>query len=378
MPVGGPKLDPKVIAMRTDPSELELTDPRRGDRLQRVMADAGIGARRACERMIEEGKVTINGRRVDRLPVFVDPRRDRIVVGGRVLPPPQHSVCVMLHKPTRTLTSRAEARERGDDDRTTVLDLVQHPGRVRLFPIGGLDYDTTGLILLTNDGELAERLTHKRHGTRRVYHASVRGPVPEAALAALRRGVFVLDERRAESGAADGAGGAGGGWKSGARGPARDKPARARLLKLDARVLDPDRGRGSLEIDTASARDWEIMKALELVGHPVRKLTCVAVSGLRLSGLAEGQWRELEPAEIRRLRGGRRSSPVGGRPGGTRARDRGPARGARGATAGTASGLASKPAHGGPGPQVGPLGAGETSAPRGNALIRRRRREETR
>ncbi len=361
--------------MRTDPSELDLTDPKRGERLQRVMADAGIGARRACERMIEEGKVTINGRRVDRLPVFVDPRHDRIVVGGRVLPPPQHRVCVMLNKPTRTLTSRADAREGGDDDRTTVLDLVQHPGRVRLFPIGGLDYDTTGLMLLTNDGELAERLTHKRHGTGRVYHATVRGPVPDSALAALRRGVYVLDDRRSEKPAAVDHARAGGGRPV----AGRAKPTRSRLLKLDARVLDPDRGRGLLEIETASARDWEIGKALELVGHPVRKLTCVAVAGLRLSGLAEGQWRELEPAEIKRLRTGRRSTLASGGTGVARRQDRVAARGGHAAPE-SARSDAGDTSGAGPGFRPRRLIDAPASAPppgTGRGLIRRRRREET-
>lgn len=161
-----------------------------GVRLQRVMADAGVAARRVCEQMIEAGRVSVNGEVVSRLPVFVDPARDKVTVDGRVVTLGARGrgreaggpgrVYVMLHKPERVMTTL-----RDDGGRTTVADLVKREGPERLFPVGRLDFHASGLVLLTNDGELANRLTHARYGVAKTYHLSVRGTVSAEQLTAI-------------------------------------------------------------------------------------------------------------------------------------------------------------------------------------------------
>jgi 23S rRNA pseudouridine2605 synthase len=163
-------------------------------RLQRVMADAGVAARRVCERLIEEGRVRVNGEVVRRLPVFVDPENDVIEVNGQRVRGAQRRVYLMLNKPEGVLVSGAD--EPGLD-RPTILNLVNHPAAPRLFPVGRLDLDTTGLVLLTNDGELANRLTHPRYGVTKTYHAVVRGGLADADIAAIGQKLRALTQRAA-------------------------------------------------------------------------------------------------------------------------------------------------------------------------------------
>jgi len=134
-------------------------------RLQRWMADAGVAARRVCEQLIEEGKVRVNGRVTKKLPVFVDPQEDRIEVSGRLIQPPARHVYIMLNKPERVLVAAAD--EPGLE-RTKVTDLVRHALAPRLFPVGRLEWDAQGLVLLTNDGAFAQRLTHPRYSVPKV------------------------------------------------------------------------------------------------------------------------------------------------------------------------------------------------------------------
>lgn len=268
-------------------------NPAPGIRLQRYLADAGVAARRACERLIEEGRVEVNGQLVIRLPAFVDPEHDRVVVDGRPVPPPGRKVYIALHKPTHTLVTAAD--EPGLD-RRTVLDLVDHPFKARLFPVGRLHYDATGLVLLTNDGEFANRLTHPRYGVTKTYWATVRGTIDDAKIAEIDRSLRKLD--RAANRAATG-------LKAGPRrAPAPDKedrPHKPKGTRPQVRVVKSAEGKTLLEITMLEARNRQLEDVLLSLGSPVRKVTRVGIGPLSLKGLGLGQWRVLESAEVNAL-----------------------------------------------------------------------------
>lgn len=259
----------------------DLADASRGERLQRVLADAGVASRRACEEMIEAGRVEVNGRVVASLPAWVDPKRDRILVDGRPIRGAARHVYVMLNKPERTLST---ARDEPGALRRTVVGMVAHPSGARLFPVGRLDYHTTGLVLLTNDGDLAHALTHPRYGVAKTYLATVKGTLSDEEIGALERGVYLADRR---AGAAS-----------------RTRPAMIRKVRQD-------RGRTVLEITLHEGRNRQVRRMLAKVGHPVRKLERVAMGPVKLSRLARGAWRELTAAEVRALRDAVRASPDG-------------------------------------------------------------------
>ena len=182
---------------------------------------------------------------------------DRVELDGRPLAP-QQLAHVLLHKPAGVVTTARDPR-----GRATVVDLVRH--RARVVPVGRLDADTTGALLLTNDGDLAHRLAHPRYGVEKVYEAVVEGrPGPEA-LQRLAEGVDLEDGRTA--------------------------PARVRRLAPSL-----------LELTLHEGRKHQVKRMCEAVGHPVRRLHRSVYAGLRLDGLAPGEWRELEPDEVARLR----------------------------------------------------------------------------
>ncbi len=257
-----------------DPREL-CRDKARGPRLQRVLAEAGVAARRVCEQLIEEGRVEVNGAIIDFLPAFADPESDRITVDGRPIKRRSRKLYVMLNKPTRTITSSADEPE---FDRRTVLDLVEHPAADRLFPVGRLDYDTTGLLLLTNDGELANRLTHPRFGVTKTYHAVVKGKLTDDDADSIAQGIY-LAERKA-------------GQTSGA----------SRTARVAVSIFKRDRDRTVLELKLTEGRNRQVRRMLAAVGHPVKKLERVAMGPVRLTGLPRGAWRELSRKEIEALR----------------------------------------------------------------------------
>jgi 23S rRNA pseudouridine2605 synthase len=228
-------------------------------RLAKFLAHAGVASRRAAEGLIAEGRVSLAGE------VVTDPARDvdessRVTVDGRAVGPEPREVHA-LNKP-RGVVSTA----RDTHGRPTVVELVR--SQRRLYPVGRLDADTTGLILLTNDGELAERLTHPRHGVEKVYRARVqpRRVAPEV-LKALREGVELEDGRTA--------------------------PARARQPAP-----------GVLEITLREGRKRQVRRMVEAVGHRVIELERVAFGPLGLRGLEPGQSRRLRRAEVERLRRG--------------------------------------------------------------------------
>ena len=255
-------------------------------RLQRLLADAGVAARRTCEAMIEAGRVRVNGEVVRRLPVFVDPERDRIEVDGVGIRRDIRSIYIMLHKPERVLVTTGD--EPGAD-RPTVMQYVDHPSRERLFPVGRLDFASTGLVLLTNDGELANRLTHPRFGVTKTYQAVVRGDLDDAALDAIRvkAGLAKVQGRGQERLRALRSGGG---------------EAPPSTGELGLRIVKREAGRTLLEVTLREARNRELRDILAHLGMPVKKLARVAIGTLELRGLAVGQWRELTRDEVRQLR----------------------------------------------------------------------------
>jgi 23S rRNA pseudouridine2605 synthase len=224
-------------------------------RLNAYLARAGVASRRRSDELIKAGRVTVNGK-PGQLNTFVQ-RRDRVELDGEPVAL-QPLAYVLLHKPAGAVTTASEPQ-----GRRTVLDLVDHPARV--VPVGRLDADTTGALLLTNDGELAHRLAHPRYEVEKVYQADVEGDPSDEALAQLRDGIELDD------------------------GPT--SPAQAERLAP-----------GRVELAIHEGRKHQVKRMLAAVGHPVTRLHRSRYAGLTLEGLEPGQWRELEPSEVARLR----------------------------------------------------------------------------
>lgn len=228
-------------------------------RLAKYLAHAGVASRRAAERLIAAGCVTLDDQ------IVTDPARDvgehaRVAVDGRPLEGPEQRVAYALNKPVGVLSTA-----RDDRGRPTVLDLVPEQG-LRLYPVGRLDADSSGLILLTNDGELANRLTHPSFQVEKVYRARLAGgPLREDALQALRDGVELDDGRTA--------------------------PARVRRLEANL-----------IELTIREGRNRQVRRMCAAVRHPVLELRRVGFGPLRLGGLKDGAHRRLSPAEVERLR----------------------------------------------------------------------------
>jgi len=225
-----------------------------GMRLNAYLARAGVASRRRAYDLINAGRVTVNGD-PGQLNTFVG-SRDRVELDGRPLER-QPLAYVLLHKPAATVTTA-----RDPQGRATVVQLVDHPARV--VPVGRLDADTTGALLLTNDGELAHRLAHPRYGVEKVYEAEVEGRPSDEALERLREGIDLEEGRTA--------------------------PAAARLL-----------GPSTVELTLHEGRKHQVKRMLAAVGHPVTRLHRSRYAGLTLEGLEPGVWRELEPGELARL-----------------------------------------------------------------------------
>jgi 23S rRNA pseudouridine2605 synthase len=233
-------------------------------RLNAYLARAGVTSRRRADELIKAGHVTVNGAR-GQLNTFVE-ARDRVELDGRRVEL-QPLAYVLLHKPAATVTTAHDPQ-----GRRTVVDLVDHPSRV--VPVGRLDADTTGAILLTNDGELAHRLAHPRYEVEKVYVAEVEGEPTDEALERLRTGVELDDGLTA--------------------------PARVRRL-----------GPTQVELSIHEGRKHQVKRMLAEVGHPVTRLHRSVYAGLSLEGLEPGAWRELEPSEVERLRSSLRVRPTG-------------------------------------------------------------------
>lgn len=237
-----------------------------GLRLQKILASAGVASRRTAEALIAEGRVTVNGVVVTALGTKADPARDTIRVDGRRIQAAEPLRYILLSKPRGYVTTR-----RDQFGRKTVIDLVKAVAE-RVNPVGRLDVDSEGLLILTNDGELAARLTHPRHEVEKVYHARVRGVPSRDALARLERGV-VIDGRRTA-------------------------PAEVRLLKAFARS---SREEALVEFTLREGRHRQVRRMCEAIGHPVQRLTRVRIGPIVDPDIKPGFWRELTAREVRLL-----------------------------------------------------------------------------
>jgi 23S rRNA pseudouridine2605 synthase len=224
-------------------------------RLNAYLARAGVASRRKADELIKAGRVTVNGE-PGQLNTVVQ-SRDRVELDGSPVEL-QQLAYVLLHKPAGAVTTAHDP-----EGRPTVVELVDHPARV--VPVGRLDYGTTGALLLTNDGELGNRLAHPRYEVGKLYEAEVEGDPTDEALERLRAGIELDD------------------------GPT--SPAQARRL-----------GRGRVEVAIHEGRKHQVKRMLAAVGHPVKRLHRSRYAGLTLEGLEPGQWRELEPFEVELLR----------------------------------------------------------------------------
>jgi 23S rRNA pseudouridine2605 synthase len=239
------------------------------ERLQKLLAESGVASRRAAERLISDGRVQVNGVVVTRLGALADATSDAISVDGRPIgPPPQH-VYLAVNKPSGYVTT-----SRDDQGRPIVMDLV-YKTKARVFPVGRLDRDSEGLLLLTNDGALAQRLTHPSHEVDKEYLALVRGGLDAAALRRLRHGIDIDGRRTA--------------------------PANAEVVAAPEGLETPA-GHAWLRIVLREGRKRQVRRMCDEVGCAVVRLIRTRIGPLRLRGLVPGRVRELTPAEIERLR----------------------------------------------------------------------------
>src|SRR4051812_31138859 len=235
------------------------------ERLQKVLAARGVASRRAAEELILEGRVSVDGRIVTELGTKVDPERASIKVGGRLLKQPR-LVYLLLNKPRGYITTASDP-----EGRRTVYDLLEPQAtRERVYPVGRLDMDSEGLLLLTNDGELANRITHPRYRIDKEYNALVEGSPSPGTIARLGHGGFLIE----------------GG---------RTSPANVAIIGHEA-------GSTWLRVIIHEGRKRQVRRMLEEVGHPVLRLRRVRLGMLTLAGLPAAAYRPLTPDEVLRLR----------------------------------------------------------------------------
>jgi len=257
-----------------DPAE-PFRDSNRGRRLQRVMASGGIASRRKCEEMIEAGLVKVNGIRIDFLPAWVDPNIDRITVTDHKLNLHADDVYLMYYKPRGIVCTMSDP-----EGRPCIGTIVQHPSGTRIFPIGRLDMDSQGLLLLTNDNILANELTHPSHRISKTYEVTVRGTMKDETIKQLKKGIYLSDAHTRHDRAQHG--------------------QRARVKSIE--IIQQDRDRTLLKLTLSEGRNRQIRRMLAVVGHPVKRLRRTHIGPLALKGLRPGQWRDLTPNEVKLIR----------------------------------------------------------------------------
>ena len=257
-----------------------------GERLEKALAEAGIFSRRDAQFAIRAGRVRVNGRRVAALPCLIDPAQDLVELDGEIVDlrgragrKPRERIYLMLHKPKGVIST---VRDPGG--RANVVDMVRPalPAGERVYPVGRLDADSTGLVLLTNDGELAHRLAHPSSGIRKEYRVAVQGALSPASLSQLAKGVFLADRHSPAGGA-----------------------RRARMQ--DVRVLKRVRNRrdGDLslvKVTLTEGQNREIRRLFARVGGKVKSLERVALGTLALGRLPRGHYRALRGEEVLALR----------------------------------------------------------------------------
>lgn len=236
------------------------------ERLQKIIARAGLASRREAEEMILSGRVRLNGQVVTELGTKADASRDHVKVDGKLITRAEEPRYILLYKPKEVMTTLDDPEKR-----TTVLHLLRGV-KERVFPVGRLDYHSEGLLVLTNDGGLAFRLSHPSHGTIKTYHVKVKGIPQERILEKLQRGI-ILDGKRT-------------------------KPAEIKRLRTTGHG---EEGNSWVEVKLVEGRTQQIRRMFSAVGHPVSKLKRVSIGSLADPSLLPGQWRDLTPREIRML-----------------------------------------------------------------------------
>lgn len=274
----------------------EFADASRGQRLQKVMAEAGIASRRECELYISQGRVRVNGLLVNALPAWVDGQHDRIELDGllvrvtkRVTQSSGAHVYVLLHKPRGVITTVHDP-----EGRKTVMELIKVPAEFhgRVFPVGRLDADSTGLLLLTSDGDLAHRLTHPSYEVPKQYLVSVKGRLEVEDLARLRDGLILATPRTVRGGLA------------------------VRKVTMTEVVIagyqrDATRGdRTVLKVTLQEGQNREIRRMMERLGYKVRRLKRIALGPLKLGTLSAGNFRMLTAAEVSQLQRAGKPEPA--------------------------------------------------------------------
>jgi len=233
------------------------------ERLQKVLANAGIASRRKAEAMIQAGRVRVNNQVITALGTRVNPMQDVIEVDGRRIQTEQPQVYIMLNKPPGYVTT-----VRDPHGRPTVLDLVDVKGRI--YPVGRLDFESEGLLLLTNDGELANRLTHPRFEHEREYSVQAEGRVTREDVERLAQGILLEEENV--------------------------------KVSAEARVVRLEHGMTWLRITLREGRKRQLRRMLDAIGHPVRRLIRIRMGPLELGNLPVGRWRELTKQEVQLLK----------------------------------------------------------------------------
>lgn len=238
-----------------------MADPMR---LQKYMAHCGVASRRSCEAIIAEGRVRVNGVVVTQMGVTVTPGADTVEVDGRIIEPEKEKVYIALNKPEGYITT-----VRDPYDRPSVMDLIEELDTIRLYPVGRLDGDSRGLLLMTNDGVFAHRLTHPRFHVEKEYRAKVRGIPNESELDRLRNGGVELDGRPAA-------------------------PAKVWVENVKG-------GEAFCRVVIREGRNRQVRRMFDTVGHPVVELTRLRVGPVWLTGIEPGRWRHLKEEEIHAL-----------------------------------------------------------------------------
>lgn len=233
------------------------------ERLQKLLARAGLGSRRSCEELIRDGRVTVGGKTVRKLGAKASPTDD-IRVDGESVRIPQEHIYLVLNKPPGYVTTCDDPQ-----GRPTVMDLVPEQLRSRVFPVGRLDQDTTGLLMMTDDGDLTQRLLHPGHHVAKEYVADVEGTPGESKLRRFRSGMQLSD--------------------------GQTQPAEVMLVATGG-------GESRLRIVITEGRNRQVRRMCEAIGHPVRRLKRVAMGPLHLGELSLGEVRELREAQVNSLR----------------------------------------------------------------------------
>ncbi len=243
------------------------------ERIQKILANAGVGSRRGIEEMVRAGRVSVNGKVITELPILIDPEKVRVEVDGDWVKlkagQTQRRVYILMNKPKGVYSTNVAQGEQ-----TRAIDLLP-AGVPRVYPVGRLDADSQGLLLLTNDGELTNHLTHPRYGVVKTYRAVADGRIDAAALEELQQGIWLADPRTGK------------GFKTG----------RSRI-----RIVHRGRERTVLEITIREGRNRQIRRMLANTGHKVRELMRVRMGSLTLDGLAPGEFRELTGRELKELK----------------------------------------------------------------------------